>query len=151
MEIQGSDHVLHDIMCLVYENGMHWLRIGIIQRIQQVKNLLQVWIAFQMELLRLISSYLSLVTVFTRLRPSVIRGPALTIGRLLLIRRVLLTHVSCTWIRLMWPRIATSTVPAVTPFVVSRILQMLLKLWLLLLMKMDENYYEQNQIELSIN
>ena len=68
------------------------------------------------------SPYRSLVTVITRLRPSIIRGPTVTIGRLLrTVRRILTTPVTWTWIRLMWTRITTTTVPTVTPFVASSI------------------------------
>lgn len=63
----------------------------------------------------------SLVTVITRMRPSTIRGPTVTIGRLLLTQRRLITHVTSTWIRPTWTRITTTTVPTGSPCVVSSI------------------------------
>ena len=42
------------------------------------------------------SNFRSLVTVVITMRPSSVRGPTVTIGRLLLIRRLLFTHVTCS-------------------------------------------------------
>jgi len=82
------------------------------------------------------SPYRSLVTVITRMRPSTIRGPTVTIGRLLLIRRVLITRVTSTWIRPTWTRITTTTVPTGSLFVVLSIQ------WLAFLSFLDYDRYD---------
>jgi len=76
-----NDHVQIDGMCHLCENGICWLNIGV-QKMEQ--KCIEVVYEISSWISRNTLNFRLLVTVPIGMRPSAVRGPSVTIGRLLL-------------------------------------------------------------------
>ena len=114
-----NDHVLHDGMCQVPQNGPIFIQHGVTHQINQLVNHLH------QRILLKIYSYHLLVTAITVLLVSSVAVSSGTIG--LLLRTVAITPTACTLVRPMSVLRAAATVPTGARCVVLRI-----HMWLLL-------------------